>query len=154
MAFTLSSPAFAEGGVIPARYTCDGENESPPLQWDGAPAGTQGFALLLHDPDAPHGDFTHWVVFDIAAGVDRFPDGAAPIQTATEGCNDFGTVGYQGPCPPPGHGPHRYVFELYALDAHHTGLGEGASRQEVERKIQSHVLDRTQLTGTYQRQHE
>src|SRR6266704_1391227 len=122
MALTLRSNAFDDGGGIPVRFTCDGANDSPSLAWEGAPDGTQGFALIVHDPDAPRGDFTHWVVFDIPLGVDRFDEGAAPIQTSLEGANDFGNVGYGGPCPPPGHGPHHYIFELYALDEHHTGL--------------------------------
>jgi Raf kinase inhibitor-like YbhB/YbcL family protein len=148
---TLTSPAFSDGGIIPARYTCDGADESPPLTWSGAPEGTQGFALIVHDLDALRGDFTHWVVFEIPAGVCEFPDGAAPIQTSLEGNNDAGKMGYHGPCPPPGHGPHRYIFELYALDVHHTGLGEAASRQEVEEKIRQHVLARATLTGVYER---
>jgi Raf kinase inhibitor-like YbhB/YbcL family protein len=152
MAFTLRSSAFSEGGSIPSRYTCDGSDDSPPLEWGGMPEDPMSFALIMHDPDAPSGDFTHWVVFDIPPGVDHFPEAAAPIQTALEGSNDFGTVGYRGPCPPPGHGPHRYIFELYALDEYHIGLGEGASRQDVERKIQQHLLARTQLTGVYERQ--
>ena|SRR5690349_7531991 len=149
---TLNSSAFTEGGTIPSRFTCDGENRSPPLEWSGVPDGTQGFALIVHDPDAPRGDFTHWVVFDIRAGVRCFDDGAAPIQVALEGINDAGNVGYRGPCPPPGHGAHRYVFELYALDISHLALGEGAARQEVERKIEGHILAKAQLTGTYERQ--
>jgi len=122
------------------------------MEWGGAPDSTQGFALIMHDPDAPDGDFTHWVVFDIRAGVRCFDAGAAPIQVAVEGINDAGNVGYHGPCPPTGHGPHRYVFELYALDVSHLALGEGASREEVETKIEGHILAKAKLTGTYQRQ--
>jgi Raf kinase inhibitor-like YbhB/YbcL family protein len=151
MALTLTSPAFREGEQIPNRYTCDGANESPPLAWSGAPEGTHGFALVVHDPDAPRGDFTHWLVYDIPLGVTEFADGAAPIQTSLEGNNGSGQMGYYGPCPPPGHGPHHYVFELYALDEHHTGLGEAASRQEVEERIRPHVLERASLTGIYER---
>jgi Raf kinase inhibitor-like YbhB/YbcL family protein len=148
---TLRSPAFLDGSTIPARYTCDGENVSPPLTWNGAPDGTRGFALIMHDPDAPRGDYTHWVVFDIPAGVKEFPEGASPIQTALEGNNGAGKVGYHGPCPPSGHGPHRYIFELYALDEFHTGLGEGAPRHHVQSKIQEHVLAQAELTGLYER---
>ena len=109
--------------------------------------------MTIYDPDAPTTvGFVHWIVFDIPAGVTEFPDGAAPIQTSLEGKNDFEKVGYGGPSPPPGHGPHRYFFEIYALDVHHTGLGEGASRAEVESKIQGHILDQAQLMGTYERQ--
>ena len=147
----LISPAFAAGEAIPSRYTCDGDGLSPPLEWSGLPDGTQGFALIMHDPDAPHGDFTHWVVFDIRAGVRCFDAGAGPIQVALEGSNDAGMVGYHPPCPPPGHGAHRYVFELYALNVSHLGLGEGASRQEVERRIEGHILASAQLTGRYER---
>lgn len=150
--FAITSSAFGEGDTIPTRYTCDGESQSPPLEWSDAPEGTQGFALIMHDPDAPREDFTHWVVFEIPAGVRRFDAGAGPVQVAMEGVNDSGNVGYHGPCPPTGHGPHRYVFQLYALDVHHLGLGEGASRREVETKIEGHVLATAQLTGTYQRQ--
>jgi Raf kinase inhibitor-like YbhB/YbcL family protein len=151
MAFELYSTAFADGGAIPTRFTCDGENESPPLAWNGAPPETQAYALVVHDPDAPSGDFAHWVVYEIPPGVDRFDEGAAPIQTALEGSNDFGRVGYGGPRPPAGHGPHHYVFDLYALDTLHVGLGEGATRQEVENAILNHIIAKTQLTGTYER---
>jgi len=151
MAFALQSSAFADGGTIPVRFTCDGENESPPLEWRDAPPGTLGFALIVHDPDAPVGDFTHWTVFEIPPGVHRFDEGAAPIQTALEGVNDFGRIGYGGPCPPAGHGPHHYVFDLYALDRLHAGLGEGASRKDVEFAINDHILANARLTATYER---
>ncbi|HEU4752898.1 MAG TPA: YbhB/YbcL family Raf kinase inhibitor-like protein, partial [Armatimonadota bacterium] len=151
MALEVTSNSFTDGGAIPRQYTCDGEDRSPHVAWSGSPEGTQGYALIVHDPDAPSGDFTHWVVFDIPAGVKEFPDGAAPIQTSQEGKNSFGTVGYRGPCPPPGHGPHHYIFEVYALDTHYTGLGEGASREEVERRIEPHTLARGRITGLYER---
>src|SRR5881227_3622852 len=104
MPLILTSPAFANEAPIPRQYTCDGTDRSPPLQWTEAPPGTQGFALIVHDPDAPRGDFTHWVLFDIPAAVLHFDAGAAPTQTALEGLNGADNVGYHGPCPPPGHG--------------------------------------------------
>jgi Raf kinase inhibitor-like YbhB/YbcL family protein len=153
MALTLSSPSFSHEDKIPRQYTCDGSDQSPPLQWTGAPRGTQGFALLVHDPDAPSGPFTHWVLFDIPVEMAEIPEGAAPAEVGVPGTNDFGREGYGGPCPPPGHGPHRYFFTLYALDRSGVGLGlrRGARRAEVERALQGHILAEAQLMGTYER---
>jgi Raf kinase inhibitor-like YbhB/YbcL family protein len=148
-AFQLASPAFADGADIPAVYTCDGPNRSPALHWTGAPAGTQSFSLIVDDPDAPIRTFTHWVLFDIPATQDDLPEGFQPGQVGTSGRNDFGRTGYGGPCPPAG--THRYLFTLYALDVPSLGLKEGASRAEVERAMQGHVLGRGQLMGLYSR---
>src|SRR5438874_1751555 len=105
-ALAFSSTAFSEGASIPVEYTCDGENRSPELRWNGVPPNTRSFALIMHDPDAPKGDFTHWVLFDIPAGVQAIPAGGQTTRTGITGRNDFGDLGYGGPCPPPGHGRH------------------------------------------------
>ncbi len=147
--FRVVSPAFAHGGIIPATYTCDGPNRSPALLWSGAPAGSQSFALIMDDPDAPGGTFTHWVVFDILGASSELPEGLRPRQVGTSGRNDFGRVGYGGPCPP--SGTHRYYFTLFSLDVSSLRLAEGARRVDVERAMQGHVLDRTQLMGRYGR---
>jgi Raf kinase inhibitor-like YbhB/YbcL family protein len=153
MPLTLTSPAFANEAPIPRKYTCDGADQSPALQWTEAPPGTQGSALIMHDPDAPRGDFTHWVLFDIPPEVTEIPEGAPPAEIGAPGTNDFGNEGWGGPCPSPGHGRHRYFFPLYALDRSGAGLGlrRGARRSEVERAIQGHVLEQAQLMCTYQR---
>ena len=110
--FTLTSTAFADGEAIPATYTCDGANVSPPLSWTGAPAGTKSFALMLDDPNAPGGTFTHWITYNIPAGAAGLGEGQSGLNT---GINDAGGQKYLGPCPPPTDGPHHYVFHLYAL---------------------------------------
>src|SRR5919197_6162289 len=108
----ITSGAFEEGATIPRRHTCDGENVSPPLAWSGAPEGTRSLALIVDDPDAPVGTFAHW----LAWGLDREAGGLGEGERApSEGRNDFGRTGYGGPCPPRGHGRHRYFFRLYAL---------------------------------------
>lgn len=151
MSLSLTSPAFGDEGWIPRQFTCDGLDHQPPLSWAGAPAGTRAFALIAHDPDAPRGDFTHWVVFNIPTSVNEITESAMPTTTGVPGVNDFGREGWGGPCPPSGHGPHHYVFELYALDIESTGLNRGASRAEVEGAIQGHILDQTRLTGLFER---
>lgn len=151
----LTSDAFEDGGTIPRRYTCDGEDVSPALAWQGAPDGTESFALVVHDPDAPRGDWVHWVIYDLPgqlAGLPEHVGTARPLDDlgqAAQGENDFGRIGWGGPCPPPGK-PHRYVFTLYALDAR-LGLESGAGREEVEDAAQDHALASARLTGTYGR---
>ncbi len=149
-----SSSAFQEGGKIPAKYTCEGQDVSPALTWGEPPAGTQSFALIVDDPDAPAGVWTHWVLFNLPADSRQLPE-AIPSQNqlssgALQGRNDFGSIGYGGPCPPPG-GPHRYYFTLYALDQP-LDLKAGASRRQVLDAIQGHILAQGQLMGTYERQ--
>jgi Raf kinase inhibitor-like YbhB/YbcL family protein len=154
MTLSLTTTAFATNGPIPARYTCDGEDRSPPLTWSDAPAGAAAFALIMDDPDAPRGVFTHWVLYNLprdarelsegVPGVERLPSGAL------QGVNDFGRVGYGGPCPPPGPA-HRYRFTLYALDTA-LNLGPRATKQAVLDAMRGHVLAEGQLIGTYQRQ--
>lgn len=156
MALTLTSTAFEDGAPIPIDYTCDGNDHSPPLRWSDAPAGTRSFALIMHDPDAPRGDFTHWVLFNVPADSQKIPEGAgaggAGQGAGEPGTNDFGKLGYGGPCPPPGHGRHRYLFDLYALDLDQLALEPGAKREEVEDALRQHTLGQARLTGVYERQ--
>jgi Raf kinase inhibitor-like YbhB/YbcL family protein len=147
--FSLSSPAFDPGAAVPKEYTCDGRDASPALRWENPPEGTRSYALIVDDPDAPDGTFTHWVLCDLPASMQSLPEGAS--QAGIEGRNDFGETGYGGPCPPPGHGTHRYRFRLFALDVDSLGLQNGAERQEVEEAMRGHVLDRTELAGEYAR---
>jgi Raf kinase inhibitor-like YbhB/YbcL family protein len=145
----VSSSAFADGGTIPERYSLLGGNVSPPLSWSGVPEDAVELAVLMQDPDAPSGTFTHWIVAGLAPSLDRLDEGALPAG-AVEGGNDFGEEGYGGPCPPPGHGRHRYVFRMLALDTELT-LERGAGRRELERAMEGHVLGAAQLTGGYAR---
>jgi Raf kinase inhibitor-like YbhB/YbcL family protein len=145
----LTSAAFAEGGTIPAQYTCDGSDVSPPLVWSGAPAGTKAFALIADDPDAPAGTWVHWVLYNVPGSAAQLPEGVAGPGGAAQGRNDFRKTGYGGPCPPPGT-PHRYFFKLYALDAP-LALKAGATKPEIERAMQGHTLAQAQLMGTYGR---
>ena len=148
----MISTAFAEGQSIPAKFTCEGKNISPPLKWSGTPAGAKSFALIADDPDAPAGTWVHWVLFDLPAGTTELPEDLSKSQHvagATQGLNDFKHLGYGGPCPPPGK-PHRYFFKLYALDAP-LGLKPGASKKDVESALQKHVLAEAQLMGTFKR---
>jgi Raf kinase inhibitor-like YbhB/YbcL family protein len=148
MAFSLISSAFANGGAIPRQYTCDGGDRSPLLRWSGPPAGTRSFALVVHDPDAPSGDFTHWLLWNIPAGAREIHEGDTRV--GVPGTNDFGKPGYNGPCPPPGRA-HRYIFLLYALSRPTFPLHRGARRAEVEAGIKGHVVGRALVIGTYAR---
>jgi hypothetical protein len=145
--FALTSDAFVNAQTIPARHTCDGEDIAPPLRWTNVPDEAVSLALLVDDPDAPSGDFTHWVAWGLAPGADGLREGE---RAPSEGRNDFGAAGYRGPCPPPGHGPHRYVFRLFALDSE-LALAPGAEKAELERAIDGHVLTTAELVGTYGR---
>ena len=145
MAFTITSSAFADGGTIPKQFTCDGDNMPPPLAWSGAPEGTRAFALIMDDPDAPKGTFTHWLLYDIPARTTALPGEAGKSLR-----NDFGSSGYGGPCPPKGHGPHRYVFALYAVDVPLLGV-TGETRQDLEETLRRHTLATAQTTGRYER---
>jgi Raf kinase inhibitor-like YbhB/YbcL family protein len=148
--FTLTSPAFAPDGVIAAVFTCDGDNTSPELNWIHPPENTSSFVLVVDDPDAPSGTFTHWVLFDIPAETRTLPDEVSS-DIGVKGRNDFQQVGYGGPCPPPSHGQHRYYFKLFALDIESLQLPAGASRDEVEAVMQKHVLGQAELMGRYER---
>ena len=149
----LTSSAFAQGQPIPAKYTCDERNVSPPLKWTGAPAGAKSLALIADDPDAPVGSWVHWVLYDLPATVNELPEDVAKTQYSPgggkQGLNDFKHLGYGGPCPPPGK-PHRYFFKLFALDVA-LDLKPGATKKDLERAMDKHVLTQGQLVGTYQR---
>jgi len=152
MTLELTSTAFSEGQPIPARYTCAGEDISPPLAWRGAPPGTQSFALIMDDPDAPGRTWVHWVVFNLPASTTGLPaairsDGDLP-GGALHGQNSWRRNDYGGPCPP--SGTHRYFFKLYALDAM-LDLSSGATKQQVLDALAGHVLAEGQLMGTYKK---
>lgn len=153
MSFILTSTAFALGAAIPTRYTCDGEDRSPELSWHDAPQGAVSFALIMDDPDAPRGVFTHWVLFNLPAGMPGLAEGVTKTERLAgggmQGRNDFGKIGYGGPCPPPGN-PHHYRFTLYALDTT-VQLKPGATKQQAVDALRNHVLAQAQLVGTYQR---
>jgi len=149
----VTSPAFSAGQPIPTKYTCDGADVSPPLKWDGVPDGTKSLALICDDPDAPAGTWVHWVVYDLPRTATELTEKTAATDTlpngAKQGLNDFKRTGYGGPCPPPGE-THRYFFKLYALSIA-TSLKPRASKADVLRAMQGHVLAEGELTGTYQR---
>lgn len=148
----LRSTAFEDGGEIPTRYTCEGEDVSPPLRWSGVPEATRSFALVVDDPDAPRGTWVHWVVADLPESVRELPEGAASSGlpgSGRMGRNDWGRAAYGGPCPPSGR--HRYVHTLYALDTVLPGRGEAPTKEELLRAIEGHVLDEARLVATYAR---
>lgn len=149
---TLTSTAFAHGDAIPRRHTCDGADLSPELAWSGLPAGTVSLALICEDPDAPDGTWVHWVLYDLPADAADLPEGLSAHgepHYGVQGENDFGHLGYGGPCPPPGDA-HRYYFRLCALDTQ-LELAAGASKQEVDAAMQNHILAYGELMGTYRR---
>jgi Raf kinase inhibitor-like YbhB/YbcL family protein len=156
MPFTLSSPAFAPNGPIPSKYTCEGADISPPLEWSGAPNGTRSFALIVDDPDAPDPAkpqrvYVHWVVYNIPGSTTSLPENASKTGLppgAMQGTNDFGKQAYGGPCPPIGR--HRYFFKLYAIDTQLKGL-VNPTKAQLESAIRGHTLDNTQLIGTYEK---
>ncbi len=152
MELKIFSPAFTEGSLIPARYTCDGLDESPPLNWSGAPKETKTFAIIVDDPDAPGGDWVHWVIFNIPASTTglkenaslsgNFPDGIV------QGFNDFRKNYYGGPCPP--SGTHRYYFKLYALDTVFS-LKESTGKKQLLEAMKGHIIAEVYLIGKYKR---
>ncbi|ROR34575.1 PBP family phospholipid-binding protein [Inmirania thermothiophila] len=156
MALTLTSPAFGDGDEIHARYTCDGDDVSPPLAWSGVPAGTRSLALIVDDPDAPDPSaprmtWVHWVLYDLPPASAGLPEAVTPeaLPAGTrEGRNDWGRTGYGGPCPPVGR--HRYFFKLYALDATLGDLGR-PTKAALEAAMQGHVIEQARLVGTYRR---
>jgi Raf kinase inhibitor-like YbhB/YbcL family protein len=152
MPLSLTSSAFANGGRIPEHFTCDGMDISPPLKWSGVPRGTKCLALLCDDPDAPFGTWTHWMIWDIPVTEGGLPEGVAGMPTlpngAKQGTNDFGRLGYGGPCPP--EGQHRYVFHLYAL-SEPLECAPGASIRDFKKALKDATIEETTLTGTYKR---
>ncbi len=157
MALSISSPAFQNQEKIPPKYTCDGADESPPLQWEGVPEGTKSFALIMDDPDAPPGTWVHWVTYNIPGDATGLPENFPKVENHQDGTrqglcwgvDDFDRVGYYGPCPPPGH-DHRYFFKLYALDIPLELPGK-ATKADVEKAMKEHILGETQLIGKYGR---
>jgi Raf kinase inhibitor-like YbhB/YbcL family protein len=145
--FTLTSEAFQHRGAIPRRHTCVGDDVSPPLAWSDPPPGTRTLALVVDDPDAPIGTFTHWLAWNIDPAAGWIAEGASG---PAEGRNDFGAGGWNGPCPPHRHGPHRYFFRLHAVDTE-LDVGFRAGRDELERALEGHVLATAELIGTFER---
>ena len=153
MTFSLTSSGFGSGAEIPQQYTCKGADDSPALDWSGAPAKTAGFALIMDDPDAPAGTWVHWVLWNLPATVHSLPQGVPkqdqPGDGSRQGRNSFKKVGYNGPCPPAGKS-HRYFFRLYALDAK-LDLAAGASREQLDAAMKGHVLAQAEYVGTFHR---
>ncbi|MCA9905038.1 MAG: YbhB/YbcL family Raf kinase inhibitor-like protein [Anaerolineae bacterium] len=153
MVIRLSSSAFEQGHKIPPQYTCDGVDDSPPLQWEHVPSEAISLALICDDPDAPAGTWTHWLVYNIPPEIQALPEGVPMVETlsfgAHQGMNSFRRIGYGGPCPPRGNS-HRYFVKLYALDRK-LDLQPGASKQQVEAALAGHVVGEGQLMGVYQR---
>jgi Raf kinase inhibitor-like YbhB/YbcL family protein len=152
VALIVTSQAFKSGEPIPSKYTCDGEDVSPPISWSGANEQTKSCALIVDDLDAPIGPFTHWVIFNIPAAASSLQEGVPAVGTlsngAVQGRNGFGKIGYGGPCPP--SGTHRYVFHLYALDTL-LSLQAGASEGDALQAMKGHILAEGELTGLYSR---
>jgi len=149
----LKSTSFTPGGFIPKRYTCEAADVSPALTWTDPPPGTQSFALIEDDPDAPSGTFVHWLAYDLPVGYRRLPEALSGNTQMPDGMrqgtNDFSRTGYSGPCPPPGK-PHRYFIRLYALDTI-LNLRPGARRKELDAAMQGHILAQAELMGRFQR---
>lgn len=151
MGFQIRVLAFGEGEVVPKRYTCDGENVSPPIEWKEPPPGTKTFALIVDDPDAPSGIWNHWLLWDIPAADHGLAEGFQAGRIGVSGLNDFGKQGYGGPCPPAGHGPHRYFFKLYAIDTSRLMLPAGSKRWELDKALRGHVIGETWAMGKFER---
>lgn len=154
MSLKLTSPSFEERGEIPLRHTCDGEDLSPALAWSDAPKGTRSFALIVDDPDAPDPEapktvWVHWVVFNLPVETSQLSENVQELPSgAGVGLNDWGRAEYGGPCPP--RGRHRYFHKLYALDTVFSDL-QKPKKADLERAMKGHILDSTELVGTYQR---
>jgi Raf kinase inhibitor-like YbhB/YbcL family protein len=148
----LTSTAFVDGQSLPDKFTCHGQDISPPLQWSGIPANSKSIAITCEDPDAPSGTFTHWIIFDIPVASNSLSENVSKTATlpdgAGQGKNSFGNIGYNGPCPPGGK-THHYIFKIYALDNSVT-LNSDAGMDDLLKAIDGHVLAQGQLTGTYQ----
>lgn len=149
MTIEVTSTAFNDGQAIPSRYTCDGQDISPALAWRNVPAGAASLVLIMDDPDAPRGNWVHWVIFNMPTDVTGLPEASDAVPSgATEGNNSWKRTGYGGPCPP--SGTHRYFFKLYAVDTL-LDLSSGVTRGQVERAMEGHILDWGELMGTYTR---
>lgn len=132
-------------------HTCEGADLSPSIEWSGEPSAARSLALLVDDPDAPGGTWTHWLLYDLPPAVHSLAQGIKPGKLGLSGTNDFGRPGYGGPCPPRGGGPHRYFFKLCALDVASLGLGAGARRKDVDCALRDHILAEAQYIGRYER---
>jgi len=152
---TVATSAFADGGAIPRKHTCDGEDLSPPISWSGAPGSVREFAVVCEDPDAPGGTFVHWVIWGLPATVSSLPEGisagdtVAGLGSARQGTNGFRVHGYRGPCPPPGT-PHRYRFHVYAL-AERVDLPAGSTVERLRAAMNGHVVAEGETIGTFGR---
>jgi Raf kinase inhibitor-like YbhB/YbcL family protein len=142
----MTSSAFQEGASIPSKFSCDGANTSPPLQIAEVPSGAKSLALIVDDPDAPSGLFTHWMVWNISPQTSTVAEGSVP--KGVHGTNDFGKSGYGGPCPP--SGAHRYYFKIFALDRE-LDLPSGAKRSQLDAAMKGHVVAQGELMGRYSR---
>ncbi len=154
MTFRLTSIGFSDGQRIPKRYTCEGEDLSPPLAWSDAPPATRSYLLMCDDPDAPAGTWHHWALFNVPATVPELEEGLsrdADVDAMRQGINDFGEIGYRGPCPPRGHGTHHYHFRLLALNIDKLSVKDRAKCKEVETAARSHVIATAELVGIYSR---
>jgi Raf kinase inhibitor-like YbhB/YbcL family protein len=148
---TLTSSSFRAGGEIPAQFTCEGADVSPELSWNDPPAATRSFALIMYDPDAPGGNFIHWLIYDLPASTRSLPEGVTASPEAAggrQGTNGFGKVGYGGPCPPAGK-PHRYLLRLWALDS--TLNLQQPSATDVGSAMRGHILARGDIMGRFGR---
>ncbi len=152
-AISISSDVFENGGMLSSEYTCDGSDVSPGLSWDGIPEGTQSIALIVDDPDAPGKTWVHWVIYNIPANSSGLPAAVPKNKTLDDGSlqgkNDFGRIGYNGPCPPPGKA-HRYFFKVYALDTT-SGLKSGVTKSQLEAAMSGHILAQGEMIGKYGR---
>lgn len=154
MEIKIYSSAFKEGGFIPSKYTCEGANTSPQLHWNEVPKDVKSFALIVDDPDAPAGDFVHWIIYNIPGNVKELHEDVTPSRNIPEevmlGTNGFGRIGYGGPCPPSGKA-HRYFFKLYALNTilHH--VESGVTKQQLLKAMEGHIISEGHLMGKYQR---
>jgi Raf kinase inhibitor-like YbhB/YbcL family protein len=149
----VTSPAFKDSQRIPVKYTADGQDMSPPLKWTDIPEGVTEYALIVEDPDAPGGTFTHWVIYGIPGSYDHLDDGVPQVEEldngAMQGPNSMGKIGYMGPSPPKGK-PHRYIFTLYALDSK-LGLPAGITKEELRKAMHGHIISEGKVTGLYGR---
>jgi Raf kinase inhibitor-like YbhB/YbcL family protein len=153
MALQITSPAFRPGDDVPTKHTCDGQDVSPALEWSDPPDGTRSLALICDDPDAPRGTWSHWVLYNLPPSARGLPEAVPPDKSLPDGSmqgkNDFGRIGYGGPCPPRGS-KHRYFYRLYALDAA-PNLAPGATRQALLDAMRGHILAEAELMGRYGR---
>lgn len=153
MMIQLSTNSFTPGGTIPTKFTCSGADVSPELAWEAPPAETKSLALIVDDPDAPAGTWNHWLLYNLSPSIHELPENqphsAELPNGALQGKNDFGKIGYNGPCPPPGK-PHRYFFRLFALDTK-LELKAGADRKTLEQAMKDHILAQGEVMGTFGR---